>query len=177
MPQRPLTQAEVKGLNQEIIDADIPLDLHGLRGKRKLAVQLMPLKGCIVTTVCQALQIGRATYYRWLEKDPDFALAIEEAKEATVDWAESKLITKVSAGDISAIRTFLAAKGKARGYGQQDMRRVNVNLNADADEDVAKKVNDDFRKVFPDGPQDFNPTAPPGLDVPTFPTPPVPVPD
>lgn len=45
---------------------------------------------CSVTKSCKAANIGRRTFYKWLE-DPDFALRVEDANEEMKDFGEDQL--------------------------------------------------------------------------------------
>jgi len=72
----------------------------------------------IITAACQKLHIGRATYYRWQKEDVAFADLAEDAlykgRHTVNDLAESKLITKIHAGNVSAIIFWL--KHNSRRY-------------------------------------------------------------
>jgi len=61
----------------------------------------------IVQIVCEKTSIGRSTYYRWLEKYPDFAKkaneAIEEGSFLINDLAESQLISAIKDQNLGAI--------------------------------------------------------------------------
>ncbi len=72
-------------------------------------------KMCNVSATCTALQISRQTWYNWRE-NPEFLEKVEEAEEALLDLAESKLFEKVTQGDNTCMIFFLKTKGKKRGY-------------------------------------------------------------
>lgn len=61
----------------------------------------------IVQIACEKSGVGRATYYRWLKEDPEFAkLADEALAQGTLlinDLAESKLIASVQNQNMTAI--------------------------------------------------------------------------
>jgi hypothetical protein len=67
---------------------------------------------------CRSINISRATYYHWRNTDPLFkeVLDSEEYEEDMLDFAESKLKSKINDGDTIAIIFFLKTKGKKRGY-------------------------------------------------------------
>jgi len=69
-----------------------------------------------ISKACKAINIGRMTYYDWLESDKEFAKAVEEVNEALIDWGEDALKARMQAGDTTAIIFFLKTKGKKRGY-------------------------------------------------------------
>lgn len=97
-----------------------------------------------ITAACEASDIGRATYYRWLE-DPEFAQAVEDVYESFLDNAESKLQELIQGitvqretfddvhiytkpPDFNAIKYYLSTKGKKRGYVEK-VESENVNKN------------------------------------------------
>lgn len=70
----------------------------------------------IVGDVCRKLEIGRATYYRWRIKDPEFAAQCDEAlrqsTDAVSDLAESRLVTAIGEGDMKAITFWLTRRNR-----------------------------------------------------------------
>lgn len=74
-------------------------------------------KACNISATCASLGITRQTFYNWLERFPEIAQKVEDAREGLVDFAETQLISKINDGDLNAITFFLRAKGKERGYG------------------------------------------------------------
>jgi len=73
---------------------------------------------CNISMGCRAANICRANVYDWIEKDKNFREALNDAKEALIDLAESKLYEAIISGNIKAIIFFLERKAKNRGYGQ-----------------------------------------------------------
>jgi hypothetical protein len=65
----------------------------------------------IVQSVCEQLNIGRTTYYRWISEDPDFYQktieAVQEGRSYLNDVMEYKLVQKAINGDLTAIIFFL----------------------------------------------------------------------
>ncbi len=70
-----------------------------------------------VTKACAATRISRNTYYEWVKGDPEFAQAVEHAKEACKDLFEGFLLTQGRKGNVTAILGWLNANAKDRGYG------------------------------------------------------------
>ncbi|MDR0462710.1 MAG: hypothetical protein LBG64_00615 [Pseudomonadales bacterium] len=68
-------------------------------------------KNSIVEVACQKSGVSRATYYRWLKDDPEFAAQAQEAIDKGVasvnDLAVSKLLTAIQGGNITAIQFWL----------------------------------------------------------------------
>ena len=69
-----------------------------------------------ISESCESANIGRRTYYSWIEKDEDFKQDCEDATESLVDLVESKLIENIKENDNTSIIFFLKTKGKKRGY-------------------------------------------------------------
>lgn len=61
----------------------------------------------IVQIACEKVGIGRATFYRWRELDPDFAdatnKAIQEGRQFINDMAESQLLSAIRDQNMTAI--------------------------------------------------------------------------
>ncbi len=73
----------------------------------------------IIATACEAIGIGRSTYYRWYNTDQEFKEKVDEVTETQVDFVESKLIQAINAGDTTATIFYLKTKGKKRGYNEK----------------------------------------------------------
>lgn len=69
-----------------------------------------------MSEICAAVNIGRATFYRWQDDDKAFKEAIHDEAEALIDFAESKLFKLIDDKVPSAIFFFLKCKAKHRGY-------------------------------------------------------------
>jgi hypothetical protein len=57
----------------------------------------------------QAARIHRATVYKWIESDEEFAQAVEDSKEDCYDKAESSVYRKALAGDSLLLMFYLKA--------------------------------------------------------------------
>lgn len=77
--------------------------------KQRLVEQLENMP--IVEIACKRANVSRATYYRWLKADPEFATkcteALERSTAAVSDIAEAKLITAIQEGNMTAISFWL----------------------------------------------------------------------
>jgi predicted DNA-binding transcriptional regulator AlpA len=69
-----------------------------------------------ISECCRAINIGRKTYYRWLEDDPEFAKDVEIANENLVDWLETQLYRAAESGNAACIIFGLVNKGAKRGW-------------------------------------------------------------
>ncbi len=74
-----------------------------------------------VSISAKEANISRSTYYEWIKKegeyyDAEFAEKASEIIEGTGDFVESKLMTRISKNDITAIIFYCKTKLKTRGY-------------------------------------------------------------
>ena len=82
---------------------------------------LQATKG-IITLACswllknKGIRITRQTIHRRINKSKKVADARKEIDEATLDFAEGKLLQLLNEGDKTALIFYLKTKGKARGY-------------------------------------------------------------
>lgn len=92
-------------------DSEI-IKTNNAASKERLVDQLRDMP--IVEVACRRAGIGRATYYRWLKKDPEFAAqcreALEQSTAAVSDIAEAKLINAIQAGNMTAISFWLRSR-------------------------------------------------------------------
>ena len=98
------------------------------REKLNQIAQIYEKKNGNITATCLAANIGRKTFYRYLENDAKFKEMIEDVNESLVDLAETKLLTLINEGDRESILFMLRTKGKDRGYGNITQ---NVKLSGD----------------------------------------------
>lgn len=72
--------------------------------------------GIITPTIKATTNTSRFYYDRWLREDEDFKKKVDEIKDSTLDFVESKLYKLIQEGDKAAIIFYLKCKGKERGY-------------------------------------------------------------
>ena len=87
--------------------------------KEKLLKALEETQGLIYHACKKAGNISRSTYYRYMKEDKEFAKAVEEIKEAQVDYVEGQLIKNISKGKETSIIFYLKSKAKDRGYAEK----------------------------------------------------------
>lgn len=75
-------------------------------------------QAAIVSKAIDAAGISRTTFHRWRREDPEFDERTAEIEEAQIDFAESKLLEAINAGDVRAITFYLKCKGKQRGWSE-----------------------------------------------------------
>ncbi len=79
-----------------------------------------------ISEACDAANIGRQTYYDWIEKDEVFKQDADDAQESLIDLAESKLMENIEDNDNTSIIFFLKTKGKKRGYIEKQEIDANI---------------------------------------------------
>ena len=82
----------------------------------KKIVEVYNKKGCNISATCNALGISRQSFYNYKDSSEKLREQIEEADEAILDFAESKLMQHINDGDVTSLIFFLKTKGKSRGY-------------------------------------------------------------
>lgn len=82
----------------------------------KRIVEAYNKKGCNISATCEALNISRQSFYNYRDSNEKLREQLEEADEARLDFAESKLIEHINDGDVTSLIFFLKTKGKGRGY-------------------------------------------------------------
>lgn len=81
----------------------------------------------VISYACKAAGVARQSYYNWRKKDPEFNAKVEEIEEAAIDVVESKLLSAINNGDLTAIIFYLKTKGKKRGYVERVENSVSMN--------------------------------------------------
>jgi hypothetical protein len=87
--------------------------------KEKLLKALAETQGLIYHACKKAGNISRSTYYRYMREDEEFAKAVEDIKEAQIDYVEGQLIKNISSGKETSIIFYLKSKAKDRGYAEK----------------------------------------------------------
>ena len=93
--------------------------------KKKKFIEALKLNLGNITEACKASNVGRQTYYDWIDKDDDFKQSCEDVSESLLDLAENKLLEKINKYDTTSIIFFLKTKGKKRGYIEKQEFEVN----------------------------------------------------
>lgn len=88
--------------------------------KKKVFLKVLEAQTGNISAACRGAAISRKTFYRWRDRYPAFAEAVEDTQAALIDTAESKLHQLIGRGDTTALIFFLKCKGKERGYNQGD---------------------------------------------------------
>jgi len=72
--------------------------------------------GGILTAAARTLGCAACTIYEYIKRYPALKGVLSEAREGSLDLAESKLMEAINAGNLTAIIFFLKTQGKKRGY-------------------------------------------------------------
>ena len=67
-----------------------------------------------ISNACKKINIGRQTYYDWIEDDPDFKQAIDNIDDSFIDLAESALRANIENKVQRAIEFYLCNKKKSQ---------------------------------------------------------------
>ncbi len=84
--------------------------------QKALLVNLLTLNRMNISHACSKAGITRFTYYDWIKTDPNFAVAIHEAKQALVDSVEQALQKQIHSGNATSTIYFLKTQGADRGW-------------------------------------------------------------
>ena len=75
-----------------------------------------------------------------MKEDPEFAKAVEDIKEAQIDYVEGELIKNIAQGKETSIIFYLKSKAKKRGY--TDKSEVDITSGGKSISDIKIKVID-----------------------------------
>lgn len=84
-------------------------------GRKEVAEALIKARG-LQTVAAEMLGCSWLTVRNYVQRYPECAEAIQLANTALGDFAETKLVDNITAGDQRAIEFYLKAKQKDRGY-------------------------------------------------------------
>lgn len=80
----------------------------------------------IVSTACREAGIGKTTYYRWIEKDPQFKAKVDAVADTAIDFVETQLFKQIKDGNAQAAIFYLRTKAKHRGYSEMPMLGIDM---------------------------------------------------
>jgi len=84
--------------------------------QKKVMLEALEKTLGVVTSACKASGIPRSAHYRWMNDDQEYANAVNDLENLTLDFAESQLYQQIKQGNTTATIFFLKTKGKKRGY-------------------------------------------------------------
>ena len=97
----------------------------------------------VVTTACKSVEVGRSTFYKWLNEDEAFKKAVDDIENIALDEVESELFKQIKGGNTTATIFYLKTKGKKRGYTERNEIEVikdEVDLSGITDDDLKKYI-------------------------------------
>jgi len=83
---------------------------------KKSMLQALEKSLGVVTAASKKSGVARTTHYHWMIKDAKYKASVESIADMALDFAESKLMNRITRGSDTAIIFYLKTKGKKRGY-------------------------------------------------------------
>lgn len=77
-----------------------------------------------ISTMARRLGVSRKAIYEFIAKRPSLGQALQDAREAMIDNAESVLYKKVLEGSTPELLFFLKTQGRGRGYTERQEIQV-----------------------------------------------------
>lgn len=115
---------------------------------KKAVIEALKSSLGVVTTACKKANVGRRTFYDWLENDPEFKEEVESISDYAIDYVESKLYNLIDKEDTTATIFYLKTKGRKRGYSEKIITE-NINYNSkELNENEIKKINDTLENKY-----------------------------
>jgi len=81
-------------------------------------IEALTKSGGNISTAAKILQVSRQSVHAWIKGNKVLQDARTEAFETVLDLAESKLVTAINGGDMTAIIYTLKTQGRTRGWGE-----------------------------------------------------------
>ena len=97
---------------------------NGTISNKKRFLEIFEKKDAHISKSCKASNVGRQTYYNWLE-DEEFSQSIEDVKEGLKDDTEDYLLKACKDGNITAIIFRCKTLCKDRGYDETHLIEIN----------------------------------------------------
>lgn len=99
---------------------------------KKALIEALEKSLGVVTTACKLVGVDRSTFYQYVKDDPEFAEAVKDIDEVTIDFAESQLHKQIKDGNTTATIFYLKTKGKKRGY----VEKTEIDFSTDNNEEI-----------------------------------------
>jgi len=98
---------------------------HTKKAVKEALIQAMQKAMGVVTEACKIAKVGRTTFYKLYNNDPEFKRACDECQDIALDFAESQLYSQIKGGSTTATIFYLKTKGKHRGYVERQQIDIN----------------------------------------------------
>ena len=124
------------------MDNDLPVLVgDGLKDNQVKFINAFVNSYCNVSKACQSVDITRQTYYRWMKESDNFAMSLEQAREALKDRWENEINRQVFEDrNPVVLNKFAPMVLKDRGYA--DIKDVNLHQSGQQDNNVIITVVD-----------------------------------
>jgi hypothetical protein len=106
---------EIAAQKTIIDESDLPTGLNALQ---KTFLRCLAESPSNLADAARKAAVPRKTVYNWQSSNAPFKKACLHVRETALDIAESKLISLMLKGNLSAIKFWLNAHGQSRGYGK-----------------------------------------------------------
>lgn len=83
----------------------------------------------LVSVAAKQLGMARQSLYERINREPELAAILKDARETVLDIAEGRLLQKVNQGDLGAICFLLKCQGKARGWIEKPESEIHLHQN------------------------------------------------
>jgi hypothetical protein len=84
--------------------------------RKNAFVDILRANGGNIKQSCIKANMGRSTYYGWIDDDKEFENEVRDINEELLDFTESQLMKHITKGNLTAIIFYLKTKGQSRGY-------------------------------------------------------------
>ena len=84
--------------------------------RKNAFVDILRANGGNIKQSCIKANMGRSTYYGWIDDDKEFENEVRDVNEELLDFTESQLMKHITKGNLTAIIFYLKTKGQRRGY-------------------------------------------------------------
>ena len=106
---------------------DAPVKKRTRRLKQTAMIKAIEQTRGLVGLACRRAGVSDRTHRDWMNRYPDYAQKFHDAVGIGYDMVEFRLLEKIDEGDVTAMRTFLAARCKERGYGISRSEQSGIN--------------------------------------------------
>ena len=120
------------------------------RRKQNAMVKAVEDTRGLIGLACRKAEVSERTHRYWMAEDENYRYRIQSAVEIGHDMVEFRLLQKCDEGDVAALKTFLSARMKNRGYGVSrreqsgiDGAPIEINTNSPTIEELISSTSPD----------------------------------
>jgi len=104
-----------------------PGDTRARALKKRTMIKEVEASRGLINLACRKARVSERTHRSWMANDERYAESIQDSITMGKDMVEFRLLQKCDEGDVAALRLFLSARCKERGYGVQRSEQTGVN--------------------------------------------------